>query len=366
MKREKSTHLILSVTLTVLLVFGFSSWAESFPSKAVKELIYREALEQWKDVEAKAKQEGQVVVYGWMLEDAQRAFRAAFKKRYPEIDLKISFLSPRETHVKIKAEQASKKSIGDFAINVSVLYRMAEELYQDPGVLPELLDPKAKWSFNPMVGKFVVLQTTPLGAVVNTDLVPPGMEPKSFKDITDPKWKGKFNLDDPRIPGMGRSFFRAANILYGESFLKKVVNNKPILSRDPGAAVLMVARGEYPFSIGVSTEEVLPRMEPGMPIKMILFEEGAVSTNLVGLIPRNVRHPNAAKVFLNFLMSEEGQRIFGEVSYVVPVRGGIKVPYPQYQDIDKIKWLFGIVPTAYYDLVQGSQASTIARKLLGE
>jgi iron(III) transport system substrate-binding protein len=366
MKRANTTHVILSAILTFILLLGFSGLAEAFPSKAVKELIYKEALEQWKDIEAKAKQEGEVVVYGWMLEDAQKAFRAAFKKRYPEIDLKISFLSPRECHVKIKAEQASKKPIGDFAINVSVLYRMAEHLYQDPGVLPELLDPNAGWSFNPMVGKFVVLQTTPCGAVVNTNLVPAGTEPKSFKDVTDPKWKGKFNLDDPRIPGMGRSFFRAANILYGESFLKKVVDNKPILSRDPGAAVLMVARGEYPFSIGVSTEEVLPRLKPGVPIKMIIFEEGGISTNLIGLIPANVRHPNAARVFLNFLMSEEGQRIFGEVSYVVPIRGGVIVPFPEYQDIDKIKWLFGIVPTAYYDLVQGSEASTIARKLIGE
>ena len=84
------------------------------------------------------------------------------------------------------------------------------------------------------------------GILINTRLVTPADEPKSWTDLTDPKWTGKILADDPRALGGGFNAFVAQHDKLGVDFLKKLADQKLMFSRDLRESERRTARGEFP------------------------------------------------------------------------------------------------------------------------
>src|SRR5262245_8123859 len=149
-----------------------------------------------------AKGEGKLVLYGVGNATLYNPIRDAFMKRFPGIQLEGVDQRGRESREKVIAEQQSKNYVVDVVISGTdtqneLTQNGLIEPYQAAGldaVLPELVPPD-RVNTPRTVSIFTI--------AINTTLVPPDQEPKTWTDLFDPKWKDKLEMDDPRGSGPG-------------------------------------------------------------------------------------------------------------------------------------------------------------------
>jgi iron(III) transport system substrate-binding protein len=151
------------------------------------------------------------------------------------------------------------------------------------------------------------------GILVNTELVQPSDEPKSWKDLLLPRWKGQILADDVHPVGSGSLFFQATYGKLGREFHEKLSAQDPSFTRDPRGSQRRVARGEYPIFLP-SSLAAMKELE-GLPLKTVVPSEGAVYVLYQTAIFKNAPHPNAARLFMDFLLSDEAQAIYAEDGY---------------------------------------------------
>ena len=134
-----------------------------------------------------------------------------------------------------------------------------------------------------------------------------------YDDLLTPKWKGKIGLWDPRQGGAsgGKWAFLWAN--KGESYLKKLVEQISLIAADRRQVADSLAKGTIAISIGPTYYSFVNYMKSGLPVKPLPpIKEGTyVSMGNGGpVVIKNPPHPNATKVFVNWLLSKEGQEIY--------------------------------------------------------
>ena len=132
--------------------------------------------------------------------------------------------------------------------------------------------------------------------------------------LTDPKWKGKIAVYDPRIDGAGNGRIAVWLGVFGEEFVKSLLKQDVGLTRDRRQLVEWVVRGKYPIGVAVSPPVLyqLQHQGVGSNVKPLGSSRtrGAYrlsSTNGVLRLINKSPNPNAAILFINWLLSKEGQ-----------------------------------------------------------
>jgi iron(III) transport system substrate-binding protein len=161
--------------------------------------------------------------------------------------------------------------------------------------------------------------------MVNTDMVKDDL--RSFRDLLDPKWKGKISFLDPSRSGTGSNQVAILYEQFGEDFVKKLfIDQEPMITRERRQLTDALIRGAHPISFGAEDGEIERLMAEGMPVKVIYSLEdmaGSISGgNMIGLLDR-APHPNAARVFVNWMASKEGGEIYGRALKMVSARTDI-------------------------------------------
>jgi iron(III) transport system substrate-binding protein len=156
--------------------------------------------------------------------------------------------------------------------------------------------------------------------------VQPSDEPKSWKDLADPKWTGKILADDPRALGGGFNAFVAQHDKIGADFLKKLAGQKLVFSRDLRESERRVARGEFPVYAPFLFNDFSSMR--GLPIKAIVPVEGVPYVQFVASMIKNAPHPNAALLFINFLLSDDAQVILANEG-LGPAVDGLDAKIPE-------------------------------------
>ena len=298
----------------VLLLIGF--WwapvqvtAQSAPVKG-----------EWDKVVELAKKEGRVIVSIPTSAELRKEFESGFQKSYPGIELELNVARGASNINKIAEEQnAGVRSI-DLHIGgtTSIITGLLAPNLLDPVLpsmmMPEVRDPKNWWGghiWADSAKRFVYSFTAYMSETIwyNTTLVKPE-EINSWDSLLDPKWKGKIVILDPRSPGSGESNWAFLLRIKGEPFLTKLAAQDMTVDRNLRQLGEAVARGKSAISIGVSYYTYLPFLKAGLPIKPISiikegYYAGTGSGNLA--VMKNTAHPNAAKVFVNWLLSKDGQ-----------------------------------------------------------
>jgi len=244
-----------------------------------------QAPDDWKKLVDAAKKEGKVVVYnGAVGTPALPKVLAAFEGKY---GIRAELLEARasELRERIRTEQAAGKVLGDVSHNGST--------------------------------------TTALqyGILVNTDLVKPAEEPKSWKDLLHPRWKGKILSDDMRALGGGAVFFMVTARKFGKEFHDRLAAQQPHMNRELRGNYPRVARGEYPLYAPFTLPDSLDLK--GLPVKAIQPEEGSPYVRFDGTIFKGAPRPNAARLLLDFFLSDEAQLVYANLGFV-PVIGGLE------------------------------------------
>jgi|SRR5581483_3278758 len=273
-----------------------------------------------------AKKEGEVVVNN---QDPDRDKLAVdtFTKRYPGI--KVTWQVGRGADISSKLITQAQANMYTHDVYASGPHdadamRQAGMFapYQSPelsAVRPDFLDPNKT---------LMPLYVLVYGLTVNTNQVPAGQEPKSYKDLLDPKWKGKIAMQDPR--GSGGTMTALIGISkessLGMDYLQKLAGQDMFIGRETLQLMTDLIRGEHAAMLGASAGNLVAERDknPSAPFKQIKPTEGMVFTlNWMGLV-KNAPHPNAAKLWIDWRLSQEGQEILAKEG-LAPVRSGVKV-----------------------------------------
>ena len=162
-----------------------------------------------------------------------------------------------------------------------------------------------------------------LSLTVNTSLVPPEQTPKVWKDILDPKWRGKICMDDPRGSGPGNPIMAGLDILYGEEFLQKLADQKPFFATQAGPLLAGLARGEYLLYLSGVTADIVKQRQIGRADSVRQTGRRRGDQPDAESLIKGAPHPNAAKLWLEWSLSEEGQQELAKVGQG-PIRKGVK------------------------------------------
>lgn len=309
----------------VFRLFYFCIFTVYLPSSVLAQES-RSWQAEWERTLKAAREEGKVVVLGPPGNDVRRALTEPFEKRFPGIQVEYTGSTGSRMAPRLLAERRARQYLADIHVGnpgtttTTLVPNGVLEDIRPSLILPEVTDP-AKWwrgqlDFADGSGKYnVVFSTNVMTHVaVNPQGVKKG-EIRSYTDLLNPKWKGKIAMYDPMIlgPGSGTLSFFYVHPGLGKDFLRKLFTEQGlILSRDNRQLLEWLARGNYQIAIAPSELHATELKSKGLPIELVHAEEmkeggllnaGFGSLSLINRAP----HPNAARVYINWLLSREGQ-----------------------------------------------------------
>jgi iron(III) transport system substrate-binding protein len=150
----------------------------------------------------------------------------------------------------------------------------------------------------------------------NKKMVAPADVPKSFWDLADPKWKGQLLMDENESKWMGGMI-----AYYGEpkamDLMRRLAAQAIQFRTGHSLLQTVLAAGERPIVVVAFANGVDRLKREGAPIEWVTAEPVLALTFGLGLV-KNAPHPNAARVFIDFILSREGQEAMGANGYFVP------------------------------------------------
>jgi ABC-type Fe3+ transport system substrate-binding protein len=265
-----------------------------------------------------AKREGEVVWYtALIVTQAVRPLIEAFNKRYPGIEVRAARADSGPTAIKIINEARAGKVQSDVFDGIDATPPLVQLGLVEPYVAaeaqkypPELKDPDGRW--NALVLYF-------LTGAINTSLVSGPDVPGTAQDLLQPRWKGKIAWSTAAAAGAPvyvGAVLRQMGEEKGMAFLK-ALGRQDIVNLDAtNRAVLdQVILGEYPIALNIFNHHAVLSAQKGAPVKWLKLEPISGLMHSIGLT-RNAPHPNAGRLLIDFLTSEEGQRTLADVEYL--------------------------------------------------
>ncbi len=282
---------------------------ENWPDKA-----------KWDQTVAAAEKEGKLVVAGpsgklW------QSLLETFSEDYPKIKIQVTSFAGRDFWPRAVKEREVGKYLWDIRVGgaETQAYKLITEgglaSVRDMMLRPDVKDDKNWYGgvesmFLDYDKKFMpafCAYDSPL-VYYNQAVIPEG-QISQFKEILDPKWRGKIALADPRggstIVHMG-----AIYKVFGPDFIKQlIVDQKPIITSNTRQLVTWFAQGQYPIALGMPNAEILRFEESGVELKLgLLSGVNTWSAGVCGMQVLEPRpNPNATTVFVNWLLSEKVQ-----------------------------------------------------------
>lgn len=311
-------------TVVLLVSYLISVFIVLFP--AVTPAAQSVWQTEWEATLAAAEREGEVAIAGPPGESFREAIESGFTKLYPKI--KVELLGGRggEKVARIVRERQAGVYAWDLYISgpTSALAAFKPIGALDP-LVPALILPEVKndkeWIGGFGAGwadiekkLFYVFGGTLAGdnIYVNRDVIAAD-EIKSAQDLLDPKWSGKIVIQDPRAEGKGLTDILVMSLAYGDEFVSKLLRDQKLaITRDRRQLVEWLVRGRYPIALGLNEYILIPFQMKGVGKNVVAVEDPktiiywASGSSGIGLFNR-APHPNAAKIYINWLLSRRGQ-----------------------------------------------------------
>ena len=168
-------------------------------------------------------------------------------------------------------------------------------------------------------GYYFVTSGGLIGMVYNTAKLKEADAPKNWTELTDPKWKDKIALGHPGFSGYVGTWTVMMRKLYGWKFFEDLAKNNPQVGRSINDTVTMLNAGERVVAGTGPIANAAENVKKGNPLAMIYPADGTVLILAPSGIMKGVRHPNAARLFMEYLMSVDASKIWVE-HFGEPVR----------------------------------------------
>jgi ABC-type Fe3+ transport system substrate-binding protein len=282
--------------------------------------------QRWDKAMSGAKKEGMVVVWGPPGELIRKAMSEGFKKAFPEIPIEYSGGRGGEQATRIKAERdggvygVDVFLSGTTTANNQMIPMKALDPIEPALILPEVTDTK-NWRDNALEFSD---EATRLDLVFVSQLKvliiyhPGEVKPEEideFSKLLNPKWKGKFVINDPLPSGAGNVTFRWMWRVLGpekaKDYYRKIRANAGSVDRDQRRQIEWVAQGKYAFLLAPSDGVLGQLLKRGLKVGILPeFKDYGTYLNASfgsAMLLNKAPHPNAATVFLNWMLGKEGQ-----------------------------------------------------------
>ena len=361
----------------ILIVTLVTCSPVSQPDRASEPPAPGSAAADWDTLVAAAKQEGKVVVSG-PTRELWRTQLTSFEQTYPEIQVEYIGANSRDFWPRVFRERELGQYLWDLRVGGPdpQVYEAKDRGALDPIrpvlLLPEVLD-EAKW-FGGMDRMFFDREKKyALGfvsyisfvAYVNRDVIPDSAL-RSLRDLTDPRWRGKIVLQDPR-GGAGLSAIEMLLEVYGEDLVRDLLTNQEIVvANDLRQQAEWLIRGRYPIALGIVPDAFLAFQDQGLEINIqpIPEDTSAIATGTGGVqLLERAPHPNAAKVYVNWLLTQAVQARLSEATRMNSRRLDVPVAHPLTAP-DPAR-LASYIPSQVEAMVPvRAQAQRLARELL--
>ncbi len=164
--------------------------------------------------------------------------------------------------------------------------------------------------------------------IANTQKVKPEDAPKNWTDLLDPKWKGRVAFGHPGFSGYVGVWTVQMRKMYGWQYFEKLAANKPRIGRSGNDPISLLNAGECVVALGPLSTTLLSA-DKGNPIQVIYPTDGSVLCVGPSAVMASAPHPNAARLFMNWLLSRDFAEICAEARITparddVPPKGGAK------------------------------------------
>ena len=277
---------------------------------------------EWDKIVDAGRKEGKIVASIPPSAELRKLMELSFTRQY---GISVEFIPARGSNVIQRMVNEAKAGVRYFDLHIggteSVVTGMLPENILDAVdpyfVLPEVKDPKQWWGGHLWADNakrylyiFVAYQTVSLWT--NPNEYKPA-EFSSFDDLLNPKLRDRIGISDPRTPGSGSSMWSYMLYIKGEEYLKRLVAQKLFVTRDLRLLAENLAKGKIAVTSGIGYSEFLPFIKANLPVLPLpMPKEGLYVSGGYGhlTVLKNPPHPNAAKVFVNWLLSRDGQEVF--------------------------------------------------------
>jgi iron(III) transport system substrate-binding protein len=322
---------LAAATAPLLQLAGGSAWAQAAAParKATKALDFMTGA----DV-AKAEQEGEVVFYTHDSEPAGAAIIEAFTKDFPKIKGSYVRAQTGALYSKVIAE----RSAGRYTVDVIQFSDTATGLdFQKKGGYMRYVSPQvdayAPEHLSNPVGDYFWIGLTIVGISYNTDKVKADEAPKNWKDLLNPRWKGVMSVKQSTSGTQFAQWYELRR-MYGEGFWKEFAKQRP-RGFDSRAQIFdRLAKGDDKVCAMAEYAGYLLQKEKGSPLVFVSPPDGLVGAALVNGVADKAPHPEAAKLFVDWLMSPRGQGLYQNNKFLYyasvrkdapPMPGGVKL-----------------------------------------
>ena len=280
---------------------------------------------EWERVQAGARKEGKLVLAIPLNPDLRTTLNAVLRARF---GIEPEFLVGQSTVYARRLADEYQAGVRYFDVIIAGVENLLDRLLpmgaiealEPQWILPEIKEPKNWWGGHLYADKskrfvYVPFAYTSSSIWYNADLAK-AEEIKSYDDLLNPKWKGRIGLLDPRGGGVGLGLWSFLWMTKGEEFLKRLMQHNPLLQMERRLLGDSLARGKIAITLGPSYYTFVSFIKAGIPIKPFpRLKEGTFVTFGSGppVVVKTPPHPNATKVFVNWLLSKEGQEVWGKV-----------------------------------------------------
>lgn len=252
-----------------------------------------------------AKREGEVVYYASMNLAEANAIIAEFEKRYAPIKVKLNRTGSEKLLTRVLTEHRAKKTFADIIQTVE----FSMYIFNRNGVLARYTPQSNSFYANDFKADsfWTTVYYNAYVTAHNTRLVAKNALPKTYDDLLEPKWKGKLLME-----GTKADWFAGMLQILGQErgmrFMRELAKQQPSPREGHELLAQLVVAGEGNFDINIPVSSVERMKERGAPIDWTAL--GQVPAIMVGAgIATGAPHPNAAKLFMEFVLSRDGQKL---------------------------------------------------------
>jgi ABC-type Fe3+ transport system substrate-binding protein len=275
-----------------------------------------------------AKKEGKVVIYGTIVPQVMALIEKGFEGKY---GLKIEYWRADATKVidRVLTEWRAGKPGFDLVIGA----RGALLLGKEEDIFAKFVPTNTAsfpTKFKDADGRLTARRVTPVGVLYNTELVKAADVPKSLDDLLETKWQGKISMPDPSRHASTAQYLWNQNQVKGEKwleFVRGLAKQKPLLLESYSTVPSTIVRGES--QLGITYVQYAGQTKGPIdfaPIDKIFADPSDAA------LSAKAANPNAAKVFIEYLCSSEGQKRVAETGEFV-LHPGI---YPSLKGADRV------------------------------
>ncbi len=279
---------------------------------------------QAKLVEA-AKKEGRLSIYdSAVIEDLENRAKA-FKKAYPFMEFDLYRGDSGDlTEKAITEAKAGRNQVDVIRASAGGMVPLVDRgltmKYKSPSAIDmpkDSYDPEGAWYYPEHMLHVIAY---------NTKLISPAEAPKSYEDLADPRFQGKLAIEAECT-----EWFTQMKSIMGEAkFLdlaRRIAANKPRPIKGHGTLARLVVTGETPVAVMIYQHRAQMDKESKAPVDWVFGSKPVTTSPVMLLLMKDAPHPNAAKLYLDWCLSKQGQEEdVVKVMNRFPLRSGVDLP----------------------------------------